>query len=72
MKYSIVLLFVAILKLVSSSRLRNQYGYYYVDENNKIVNYAGSNAHGVAVNYGYKGFAQANPTAVSSNSNVIY
>ncbi len=66
-----ILLIVALFKLISSAKLRR--GYYYTDyETNKIYNHADANAHGVAVNLGHYGFAQANPTAYAGNTNVIY
>jgi hypothetical protein len=73
MKYTIVLLFVTLLQMIQSSeKLRKYWGGVYNYENNKIWNSADSNASGKAINYGYKGFAQANPTAVSANTNIIH
>jgi hypothetical protein len=70
MKQICILLLVVLFNVISSKKFYYGGAYYNMD-NNKIYNNAKATSTGYAINLGNKGFAQANPTAISSNSNYI-
>ncbi len=71
MKFSLVILFVTLIKMMSANEGFLFGGWGHNQATNRIYNNADSSATGIAVNLGNRGFAQANPTAISSNTNYI-